>query len=66
MHALFLKDKCRLERLKQILKVDNEENAQILDSKVEEEWCSFHYLVQPALHQVTETCMASLSIDISF
>ncbi|XP_022899417.1 DExH-box ATP-dependent RNA helicase DExH8 [Olea europaea var. sylvestris] len=28
-----LKDKCRLERLKQILKVDNEENAQILDSK---------------------------------
>lgn len=49
------KDKCRLERLKQILKVDNKENTQILDSKVEEEWCSFHYLVRPALHQVTET-----------
>ncbi|KAL2535291.1 Zinc finger CCCH domain-containing protein 31 [Forsythia ovata] len=49
------KDKWRLERLKQILKVENKEDTQILLTKVEEEWCSFHYLVQPALHQVTES-----------
>lgn len=41
------KDKLRLKRLKQHLNFD--------ETKVsEEEWCSFHNLVQPSLHHVAE------------
>ncbi|KAI8574747.1 hypothetical protein RHMOL_Rhmol01G0378000 [Rhododendron molle] len=50
------KDKLRLKRLKQHLNFD--------ETKVsEEEWCSFHNLVQPSLHHVAEICMA---LTISF
>ncbi|KAI3449482.1 hypothetical protein Pfo_006147 [Paulownia fortunei] len=48
------KDKCRLERLKNIFKPDEAE-TKILLPKIEEEWCSFHKLIPPALQQVTET-----------
>lgn len=52
----FLKDKLRLKRLKQHLNFD--------ETKVsEEQWCSFHNLVQPSLHHVAEICMA---LTISF
>ncbi|KAG8389490.1 hypothetical protein BUALT_Bualt02G0234800 [Buddleja alternifolia] len=49
------KDKCRLERLKNIFKHDETEYTKALLPKVEEEWCSFHNLVLPALLQVAET-----------
>lgn len=52
----FLKDKLRLKRLKQHLNFD--------ETKVsEEEWCSFHNLVQPSLNHVAEICKA---LTISF
>ncbi|KAL6564190.1 hypothetical protein OROMI_015640 [Orobanche minor] len=49
------KDKCRLERLKNIFKLDEVEATRTQLQKIEEEWCSFHKLVIPALEQVTET-----------
>ncbi|KAG8389489.1 hypothetical protein BUALT_Bualt02G0234700 [Buddleja alternifolia] len=49
------KDKCRLERLKNIFKHDETEDTKALLPEVEEEWCSFHNLVLPALLQVAET-----------
>ncbi|XP_075524079.1 DExH-box ATP-dependent RNA helicase DExH8 isoform X1 [Primulina tabacum] len=49
------KDKCRLDQVKNIWKIDEVEDKTISISKMEEEWCSFHNLVKPALQQVTET-----------
>ncbi|GFP85590.1 zinc finger CCCH domain-containing protein 31 [Phtheirospermum japonicum] len=49
------KDKCRLERLKNICKPDEAQDTTTLLPKIEEEWCSYHKLVKPALEQVTET-----------
>ncbi|XP_011079666.1 DExH-box ATP-dependent RNA helicase DExH8 isoform X1 [Sesamum indicum] len=49
------KDGCRLERLKNIFKFDGMEDKKILLPKIEEEWCSLHELVLPALQQVSET-----------
>ncbi|RZC79589.1 hypothetical protein C5167_003822 [Papaver somniferum] len=48
------KDKHRVERLKHLLKFDEPNNTEILFPKLEEEWCSFHNLLQPSLHQVSE------------
>ncbi|KAA8543096.1 hypothetical protein F0562_021409 [Nyssa sinensis] len=50
------KDKHRLERLKQLLKFDEKKAAQILPTQIEEEWCSFHNLVQSSLHHIAEIC----------
>lgn len=47
------KDKHRLERLKQFIKYDEVEVSPKLLPKIEEEWCSFHKLVQSALHNVS-------------
>ncbi|KAL6505026.1 hypothetical protein OROGR_024843 [Orobanche gracilis] len=49
------KDKCRLERLINIFKLDEADETRTQLKKIEEEWCSFHKLVIPALEQVTET-----------
>ncbi|KAL3648028.1 hypothetical protein CASFOL_008996 [Castilleja foliolosa] len=49
------KDKCRLERLKNIFKLDEAQDITTLLPKIEEEWCSYHKLVKSALEQVTET-----------
>ncbi|RZC59964.1 hypothetical protein C5167_021722 [Papaver somniferum] len=48
------RDKHRVERLKHLLKFDEPNNTEILFPKLEEEWCSFHNLLQPSLHQVSE------------
>ncbi|KAJ6808669.1 zinc finger CCCH domain-containing protein 4 [Iris pallida] len=48
------KDKHRLERLKQIINIDEPKISQSMISKLEEEWCLFHNLVQTSLHNVSE------------
>ncbi|PIM99659.1 RNA helicase [Handroanthus impetiginosus] len=49
------KDNCLIERLNNIFKVDVAEVTKVPLPKIEEEWCSVHELVLPALQQVTET-----------
>ncbi|KAK8570229.1 hypothetical protein V6N13_002924 [Hibiscus sabdariffa] len=46
----FLKDKHRLEHLKRVLEFEEMEPATFLLPKLEEEWCSFHHLLQSLLH----------------
>ncbi|KAG5251837.1 DExH-box ATP-dependent RNA helicase [Salix suchowensis] len=48
------KDKHRLQRLKHLLKIDEMKATTVLLPKIEEEWCTFHNLVQPSLHNVSE------------
>ncbi|KAG6703938.1 hypothetical protein I3842_07G111000 [Carya illinoinensis] len=48
------KDKHRLEHLKQLLKFNDIKAATSLLPSVEEEWCSFHNLVQSSLRHVLE------------
>lgn len=48
------KDKQRLDHLKQLLKFDEMKVTASLLPKIEEEWCSLHYLVQSSLHHVSE------------
>ncbi|KAL4367345.1 hypothetical protein GQ457_05G002130 [Hibiscus cannabinus] len=47
-------DKHRLEHLKRVLEFEEMEPATLLLPKLEEEWCSFHHLVQSSLHHVSE------------
>ncbi|KAK3021051.1 hypothetical protein RJ639_047298 [Escallonia herrerae] len=54
------KDKQRLERLKQLFKFDETKGTRISLPKTEEEWCSFHNLVQSSLHHIAEICMVLL------
>lgn len=54
-----MKDKCRLEHLRQLFKLDNTKDREIVLPKIEEEWCLFHNLLQSALNQVAESCMSS-------
>lgn len=55
--CLSMKDKHRLENLKQLLKFDEIKDTTLLLPKIEEEWCSFHNLLQSSLHHVSEICM---------
>ncbi|XP_022757974.1 DExH-box ATP-dependent RNA helicase DExH8 isoform X2 [Durio zibethinus] len=48
------KDKHRLEHLKRLLNFEEMEPATLMLPKLEEEWCSFHHLVQSSLHHVSE------------
>lgn len=48
------KDKFRVEHLKKLLGVSEATTNRVLLSKFEEEWCSFHNLVQPSLNQISE------------
>lgn len=48
------KDKHRLERLKHLLKIDEMKDTTVLLPKIEEEWCTFHNLVQSSLNNVSE------------
>ncbi|XP_047336837.1 DExH-box ATP-dependent RNA helicase DExH8 [Impatiens glandulifera] len=49
------KDKLRLQQLKQFLKFDGIKAEKALVPRSDEvEWCSFHNLAQPSLHQVAE------------
>ncbi|XP_065861357.1 DExH-box ATP-dependent RNA helicase DExH8 [Euphorbia lathyris] len=48
------KDKHRLEHLKQLSNFNEMNAVTSLLPKIEEEWCSFHNLVQMSLHQVSE------------
>ncbi|KAL5713084.1 RNA helicase [Ranunculus cassubicifolius] len=47
------KDKHRLEQLKQLFKSDEPNDRQLMYPKLEEEWCSFHNLLQNSLHHVS-------------
>ncbi|PHU13325.1 Zinc finger CCCH domain-containing protein 31 [Capsicum chinense] len=49
------KDKHRLEHLRQLFKLDNTKDREIMLPKIEEEWCLFHNLLQSALNQVAES-----------
>lgn len=64
---LILKDKHRLERLKKILKLDEMDTTQkqLPLAKIEEEWCTFHMLVQSSLNHVSEICMVIQCLIIS-
>lgn len=57
---LFLKDKNRIERLKELLKFDEMKATALLLPKTEEDWCSFHNLVQSSLKHVSEMCTLAL------
>ncbi|PIA44388.1 hypothetical protein AQUCO_01700172v1 [Aquilegia coerulea] len=48
------KDKHRLQRLEQLLDSDEPKATHDLFPKLEEEWCSFHNLVQSPLHNVSD------------
>ncbi|GMN37996.1 hypothetical protein TIFTF001_007280 [Ficus carica] len=48
------KDKHRVEHLKQLLMLDEMNASNLPISKSEEEWCSFHHLVQSSLNHVSE------------
>lgn len=52
-----LKDKQRVEQLKQLLQFNGVKATPLTYPKIEEEWCSFHYLVQSSLKHVSEICM---------
>lgn len=51
-----LKDKLRIEHLKQLFLFD-ETRASLFLPKHEEEWCFSHNLVQSSLNHVSELCM---------
>lgn len=57
MSILVMKDKQRLEYLKQLLINSGPNGKDLLLSQVEEEWCSFHKLVKSSLDQISEICM---------
>lgn len=59
-----MQDKHRLKRLKQLLKSDGREDEHGILPEIEEEWCSFHYLVQSAIHQVADACMVIIVSEI--
>ncbi|KAK3020840.1 hypothetical protein RJ639_045522, partial [Escallonia herrerae] len=48
------KDKQRLELIKQLFKFDETKGTRISLPKIEEEWCSFHNLVQSSLNHIAE------------
>lgn len=52
-----VKDKHRLEQLKQIVSVGNSKAPHGLIAEIEEEWCKFHNLVQTSLHTISDICM---------
>ncbi|KAJ9547681.1 hypothetical protein OSB04_020224 [Centaurea solstitialis] len=45
-------DKLRLERLKHLLKYDETTDTQIVSLLIQEEWCSFHNLLQSSLQHI--------------
>ncbi|KAI0530916.1 hypothetical protein KFK09_000464 [Dendrobium nobile] len=48
------KDKLRLERLKQVVKVNDLKSSGTLITKLEEEWCLFHNLLWGSLHHISD------------
>ncbi|KAL0928671.1 hypothetical protein M5K25_000581 [Dendrobium thyrsiflorum] len=48
------KDKLRLERLKQVVKVNDLKTSGTLITKLEEEWCLFHNLLWGSLHHISD------------
>ncbi|KAE8657661.1 Zinc finger CCCH domain-containing protein 31 [Hibiscus syriacus] len=48
------KDKHRLEHLERVLEFEEMKPATLLLPKLEEEWCSFHHLLQSSLHHVSQ------------
>ncbi|WOL18448.1 hypothetical protein Cni_G27243 [Canna indica] len=60
------KDKHRLERLKQVVGTDEPKVPELLISKLEEEWCSFHNLIQTSLHNISEIYEDTVNILHSF
>ncbi|EPS60363.1 hypothetical protein M569_14440, partial [Genlisea aurea] len=49
------KDKCRFDKLENIFDISEANDKKILLQKTEEDWCSVHGLVLPALEKVIET-----------
>ncbi|XP_050236664.1 DExH-box ATP-dependent RNA helicase DExH8 isoform X2 [Mercurialis annua] len=60
------KDKHRLEHLKHLSKFDEMKAVTLLLPRIEEEWCSFHNLVQSSLQQVSEIYEDILSLLHAF
>lgn len=52
-----MKDKHRLQHLKQLLNADEIKAPHTLLSRIEEEWCFSHNLLQSSMHQISEICM---------
>ena len=50
-----MQDKCHIEHLKQVLRTSEIKAA--TPAKLEEEFCSFHNLLQSSLNQVSQICM---------
>lgn len=65
MHMLLMKDKYRLEHLKQHLTSSEMKAITSMLPMIEEEWCSFHNLSQSSLHQIAGICMFSKFIGHS-
>ncbi|KAJ4850578.1 hypothetical protein Tsubulata_017179 [Turnera subulata] len=51
------KDNHQLEHLKQVLNFGEENGTTLPLPEIEEQWCSFHNLVQSSLHHISEICM---------
>uniref|UniRef100_A0A803L9U4 RNA helicase n=1 Tax=Chenopodium quinoa TaxID=63459 RepID=A0A803L9U4_CHEQI len=53
-YQFWQRDKQRLQHLKQLLNVEEIKAPQVLLSRIEEEWCFFHNLLQSSMHQISE------------
>lgn len=53
---LFLKDKHRLENLKQLLSEERDEDLKLMFPEIEQEWCNFHNIVRSSFYHVSEMC----------
>ena len=59
-----MKDKLRLQHLKTLLNVDEMQAPLALFPRIEEEWCSFHNILQSSLHQISEICMFQFNLEL--
>lgn len=60
MFLSHLQDAYNINRLMQVLNTDEVNPATLLNElmpELEQEWCHYHYLLRPSLHQVSEICM---------
>lgn len=60
---LSLKDKHRLENLKQLLSKKKDKDLESMFPEIEQEWCDFHNVVRSSLYHVSEMCKFTVLID---
>lgn len=53
---LTLKDKHRLENLKQLLAKEKDKDLKLMFPEIEKEWCDFHNILQSSFYHVSEMC----------